>query len=200
MPGLWTRFFLNTVLTLAFALAARAENIPWRMDPQRSVIEVGVRSTLETFQCRVARFDAQVTMERGTQRIEQAAVTFVLADVKTGRARRDEDLLAWGGAEGSPTLSFRLTEMTRAEGGKLLVRGTVTMHGVEKTVSFPVRSLVEGSLHTFDGAAVIDYRDFGLPVIRKYLILSVNPRLEVRFHLQGWLDLAGLPPVALAGK
>lgn len=179
---------LLTLLGLAGGAPVRAETMPWRMDAQRSVIEVGVRSTLEKFSCRVVPFQADVAMERGTQRIERATVSFALSAVKTGRERRDEDLLVWGESGMFSTLSFRLSEMTRGEDGWLIVRGTVTLHGVAKSISFPVRSLVAGTLHTFDGAAVIDYRDFGLPVIRKFFVLSVNPHLEVRFHLQGWLD------------
>jgi hypothetical protein len=53
--------------------------------------------------------------------------------------------------------------------------------------TFPVSFLIEGPLYAIDGEVMLDYRDFGLPIIRKFLILTVDPRLRVRFHLQGHL-------------
>ena len=35
------------------------------------------------------------------------------------------------------------------------------------------------------GQAVFDYRDFNLPKIRKALVLTVAPKLLVKFHLTG---------------
>ena len=43
----------------------------------------------------------------------------------------------------------------------------------------------EGGLFAIDGDAVIDTRDFGLPIIKKFLVLKVDPEVRVRFHLQG---------------
>ena len=34
-----------------------------------------------------------------------------------------------------------------------------------------------------DGVAVLNYRDYQLPLIRKMLFITVNPELKVTFHL-----------------
>ncbi len=56
------------------------------------------------------------------------------------------------------------------------------LHGIEHAISFPVTLLVAGPVYAIDGEAEIDYRDFGLPQIRKFWVLTVAPRLVVRFH------------------
>ena len=37
---------------------------------------------------------------------------------------------------------------------------------------------------SLDGEAVLDTRDFGLPIIRMFGLLTVDPQVKVRFHLQ----------------
>jgi hypothetical protein len=43
----------------------------------------------------------------------------------------------------------------------------------------------EGNWLTIDGTATLDYQNFGLPIIRTMAVMTVNPKLTVRFHLVG---------------
>ena len=187
MAGL-IRFFMLTLAICSLAASARGESIPWRMDPEQSVIEVEVHSTFDVFTCHVIHYGAQVAIARSTHQVENATIMLDLANVKTGKERRDVHLLEWSENARFSRVSFHLNELVPGVDGWLQARGQVTMHGVEKSVTFPVRSLVEGAKHSFDGETMLDYRDFGLPIIRKFWIVSVDPKLLVRFHLQGWLD------------
>jgi len=54
-------------------------------------------------------------------------------------------------------------------------------------MSFPISIATGHRMITLDGDVAIDTRDYGLPVIKKYLILMVDPVLHLRFHLQGRL-------------
>ena len=52
-------------------------------------------------------------------------------------------------------------------------------------MSFPVT--IRGPWPTFlcDGEVAIDTRDYGLPVIKKFILLKVDPVVHLSFHLQG---------------
>jgi len=50
-------------------------------------------------------------------------------------------------------------------------------------VAIPVVAGQTNGVWVVDGEALLDYRDFGLPKIRKALVLTVNPLLRVRFHV-----------------
>jgi len=54
-------------------------------------------------------------------------------------------------------------------------------------VSFPVKITADHRLTTIDGMAAVDTREFGLPIIRMFWVLTVDPVVHVRFHLQGVL-------------
>ena len=60
----------------------------------------------------------------------------------------------------------------------------VTSDGKEKAVDFPVTIVPSAAQWSLDGEAVIDTRDFGLPIIRMFGLLTVDPQVKVRFHLQ----------------
>ncbi len=174
--------------------AARAEPVMWHLDARRSTLEVAVRSTFEGFLCRVVNFDAAVAMDETLRRIERAEVSFDLTDVKTGRVKRDAHLLEWSEYDRFAKVTFHLADLSAADDGTFTARGSVMFHGVEKNVTFQVRSLVQGNLHSIDGEATVDYRDFGLPVIRRFYVVTVNPRVWIKFHLQGWLGAEGREP------
>lgn len=157
------------------------------LDQERSAIEVEVRGTLGIFTGRLQQFAAVVVVDPAGLTVEQAQVDFKFADLRTGRARRDRDMLEWENHAEHPAVRFRLERLETMPDGPVRARGRLAMHGVEHSVMFPVTFLAEGAVCSIDGEVDLDYRDYGLPVIRKYLLLTVDPRLRVRFHLQGRL-------------
>jgi polyisoprenoid-binding protein YceI len=82
---------------------------------------------------------------------------------------------------------FALTALEPLIGGKSIARGQLRFHGVERTVSFPISIETNKQTIVMDGDVTIDTRDYGLPVIKKYFILMVDPILNLHFHLQGKL-------------
>lgn len=178
------RSILIPLLAFALVASARAEGTSWRLDPRRSTIEVAVHSTLNDFVCRIAAFEVKIVVAP-SHAIQQAVVTFPLNEVKTGRPQRDAQLQAWLQSDRFARVVFVLAELAPETGGGWRARGVLTLHGVEKTVTFPVRVLTQAPLQSIDGEALVDYRDFGLPVLRRFYVTSVDPHLAVRFHLQG---------------
>ena len=61
------------------------------------------------------------------------------------------------------------------------------IHGVTQEVQMPVTVTHTGSIWDISGQTTLDYRDFKLSKIRKALVLTVNPKVRVTFHLVGRL-------------
>ncbi|OHE86481.1 MAG: hypothetical protein A3G75_00145 [Verrucomicrobia bacterium RIFCSPLOWO2_12_FULL_64_8] len=120
-----------------------------------------------------------------TAKITKAVFRFHCTDLKTGNAKRDKEMLAWLHYEQNPDGAFELTALDLAADGRQMVHGNLTFHGVTKPLSFPVTVLNDKNVYAVDGEAVVDHREFGLPVFRKFGLLKVNPLVKVRFHLQG---------------
>jgi polyisoprenoid-binding protein YceI len=180
-------FRLLAILHSLMVQAAVASGASLVLDHERSVVEVEVHDTFGTFTGRLQRFEAAVDIDPAGPTVQRAEVDFKFADLRTGRARRDLDMLEWENEAEYPAVRFHLEGQITARGGPVRVRGRLAMHGVERGVYFPVSFLVEGPVCSVDGVVELDYRDYGLPLIRKYLLLTVDPRLRVRFHLQGRL-------------
>jgi polyisoprenoid-binding protein YceI len=169
------------------AKPAAAEERTLQLDPERSTIEVQVHATFDSFAGKLTKFQADIAVDPRDQRTTRARINFSFADLQTGRERRNRDMLAWSENERFPTVEFHLASMEPGVNGPFLVHGDLRLHGITHATTFPVSYLVDGTLHAFDGEVVIDYRDYGLPIIRKFYLLTVDPTLRIRFHLQGRL-------------
>lgn len=160
---------------------------PLELDAARSSVGVAVKATFDSFEGRVDRYETEILVDPERRSVERAQFSFDFADLRTGRPRRDRDLLEWSDNRRHPVVRFRLERLERSDGAPTLARGQLEIHGVRHEVAFPVSFLVDGPLCSIDGVVQLDYRDFGLPLIRKFLLLTVDPLLQVRFHLQGRL-------------
>jgi len=184
------------VLVLGFAGARlfAAEAAPAErvlvLDPEHSSIEVQVHATFDTFMGRLTRFQTDISVDPERGRTQRAVVTFAFADLKTGRPGRDRDMLEWSENNNFPTVEFHMETLEQTPGAPAQARGSLKIHGIEHATTFPVSFLIEEPLYAIDGEVLLDYRDFGLPIIRKFFVLTVDPRLRVRFHLQGRLAVA----------
>lgn len=167
--------------------AAAAEERALVLDNQRSTIEVQVHATFDSFAGKLSRFRTDIAVDPEQQRTTRARLSFDFADLQTGRERRNHDMLVWTDHDRFPSVEFEMESLEPTPGGPAMVRGNLMLHGITHAVAFPVSFLTEGSLYAIDGEVVIDYRDYGLPVIRKFYILTVDPSLRIRFHLQGKL-------------
>lgn len=160
-------------------LAARLE-----LDPAASRIEVIVKATVDSFTGRLEKFDPEVTLG-ADGRIAAARVRFQFADVKTGKEKRDRAMHKWQETDRFPDGEFVLESLTPEPGGPWRAQGNLRFHGQTRALGFPVTIVTEDGLWSVDGEAVVDTRDFGLPVIRMMGLLKVDPLVRVRFHLQG---------------
>jgi polyisoprenoid-binding protein YceI len=172
---------------ILLSATARAAEAPLRIDPARSRVEIAVKATGDSFVGKLERYDAAIVVDPDSAAIEvlRARFAFRFADVKTGKDARDEEMHAWQDTARHPDGTFTLAALSTEEGGRRVATGTLVLHGRSREIAFPVTVAREGGLYAIDGEATLDTRDFGLSVIKKFLLLKVDPEVKVRFHLQG---------------
>lgn len=163
--------------------AAAAERL-LTIDPVQSRIEFGVKATMGSFVGVLSAYEAQITIDEAVA-VKSAALTFKFSELTTGEEKRDRHMHEWQDSSAHPDCRFELTRLTSQADGSHLAEGNFTLHGLTRPLSFPVRITTEGQRLILDGEAVVNTVDFGLPIIRKFLALKVNPEVVVRFHLQG---------------
>lgn len=164
----------------------RAADRPLHVDFTQSRIEVAVKATFDSFTGRLSAYEPSLSVG-DDGRIATARIAFHFRDVVTGKPKRDRAMHEWQHTPEFPDGEFVLTTLAPAADGTILATGRLSLHGVTRELSFPVTFTQQGSTSAIDGDAAIDVRDFGLPVIRMFGLLKVDPVVHVKFHLQGRL-------------
>jgi polyisoprenoid-binding protein YceI len=176
----WPVVSLVMILVAGRSVAA-AETLV--IDPAQSRVEIVVKATVDSFTGKLAAYDAAVTVEGG--RVATAMFRFNCSAIRTGKEGRDEAMNQWLEASKHPEGVFKLAALEPAADGQFNARGTLALHGVSREIVFPVSVITDRKVYAIDGEAPLDTRDFGLPVIRKFGLLKVDPLVKIRFHLQG---------------
>jgi polyisoprenoid-binding protein YceI len=174
--GAWVTF----AVTCCVAAAAPQGLV---VDAGQSRVDVVVQATVDSFTGKLDAYQAMITVDNG--RVVSAALGFNFADVHTGKDGRDEAMHAWQDTTKHPDGKFTLAALEPAADGRFTARGTLELHGVGREIVFPVSVITDHKVYAIDGVAALDTQDFGLPVIRKFGLLKVDPVVKVRFHLQG---------------
>jgi len=179
------RGFLLVLAILGIRSTAGAAGQPLIIDPSKSTVGIAVKSTIDSFVAHLDSFESGVTLDPATGRPVEAWFQADFNKIRTGKNDRDRDMNTWQRTDTFPTVRFEATGIEPSPGGGWTVRGTLRLHGVDHRISFPFTAAVSNSQVVLDGTAVLDTRDFGLPVIRKLWLLKVDPFVHVHFHLQG---------------
>lgn len=179
------RILRGVAVWLAVTVAAVAGERVLAVDPALSRVEIQVKATVDSFTGKLAAYDAQLTFDDAAGRVTAVAFRFHFADVKTGKSDRDAQMHEWQQTAKFPDAGYTLTALAPGADGRLTATGVFKLHGVERTLTFPVAVTADKAVFAIDGETKIDTREFGLPVIRKFAVLKVDPIVVVRFHLQG---------------
>jgi polyisoprenoid-binding protein YceI len=111
-------------------------------------------------------------------------LTWNFSDLDTADAKRDAEMLKWLGG-GKPKGGFKFVKSWTDKAGNQQGMGNLTINGVSKSVSFPFTASKDGEWVTIDGKVSMDYQNFKLPIIRAMAVMTVDPKLVVRFHVVG---------------
>jgi polyisoprenoid-binding protein YceI len=177
-----TRSILTVVALLAAPVFAHAATL--EVDVTRSRIQVDASATGHDFTGTLKKFTAKANGDAGSLAPSSFDLQWSFKDLDTDDAKRDKEMIKWLGG-GDPKGSFAFTKSWTDKSGKMQGMGSLTIHGVSKAVSFPYTVKKDGDWVTIDGAASLDYQNFKLPIIRAMAVMTVDPKLTVRFHVVG---------------
>jgi len=180
------RTVLQAVAMLSLALVARGNGADFMIDGTKSHVDVAVKSTLGSFNARLEKYNVAIAFEPDDVGLKAAEFHADLAALKTGLAERDHNMGVWLQVDAFPEVVFELRALDRGPDGALTARGRLRLHGLMREIHFPVTMSVSRGLVVIDGTATLDTQEFGLPIIR-FWVLTVDPVVNVQFHLQGSL-------------
>jgi polyisoprenoid-binding protein YceI len=175
------------ILLLLLATAAGLRATPLVVDPGQSRVEIDVKATVGSFVARLPDYEASVSVAADTGRISTGTFRFKFGSIHTGNAERDRDMNDWQQTVVYPEVVFVLAGVETGADGATVAQGELTFHGTRRPVRFPVSVRADRGTLVIAGEVAVDTRDYGLPVIRKLLILKVDPVVRLRFSLQGRL-------------
>ncbi len=163
--------------------AAKADTL--EVDKTQSRIQVDGRSTGHGFTGTLGDYVVTISGDPSTLRPDTFELFWKFSDLDTKNKTRNEKMIKWlGGSVPEGSFAF---EKTWQEDGKNFAQGTITIHGVNQSISFPYTVAKGGDWVTIDGVATLDYEDFDLPIIRAVAVMTVDPKLTIRFHVVGKL-------------
>lgn len=180
-----TRLLVGSWVCLLAAARLTAGDHPLAVDLNQSHLQVDVHSTAVNFTAVITSFQPEIRLDDSTHLPTAVRLRFPVATVSTGNGDRDKDLYHWEAVQNFPEVTFEMTRLQRQPDGHFVADGMIRLHGVEREVSFPLAILQHDGRTVIHGEAYLDTRDFHLPVIRKYLMLKVDPQITVRFHVEG---------------
>jgi len=172
----------SLALLVLLPLAALAAERPLQIDHRRSFVDVDVDAT-KNFTAHLDRYDTKLSVD-DAGKIKGAVFSFKFRDLKTGNEARDADMIKWLGG-GDPEGRFELGNLALTPDGQGQASGRLTFHGVTDRVEFPVNLVKADGDYIITGDTTIDYKNWGLKVIRRVLLFTVNPEVKIRFKLTG---------------
>ncbi len=176
--------------TLFAALSVLSISAPWlraatvEVDTARSRIQVDAKATGHTFAGNLEKYTISVEGNPATSQPTALNLAWQFNDLKTADEKRDEAMIKWlGGGKPKGSFKFEKSWDVTPEGGQ--AQGSLTINGVSKTVAFPYKLKRDGEWVTIDGKVSMDYQNFSLPIIRSMALMTVDPKLVIRFHVVG---------------
>lgn len=166
--------------TMVAASAATFE-----VDKGKSKIEVAAKATGHAFSGTLKDYKITAAGDLATLKPTALNLAWSFKDLDTADDGRDTEMIKWLGG-GDPKGSYKFIKVW-SKGGVDYAEGALTIHGVSKTIHIPITVKKEGDAVTTSGKITINYNDFGLPLIRAMLVMTVEPELTVSFTLVGKL-------------
>jgi polyisoprenoid-binding protein YceI len=156
-------------LLLAMTAAAFAAPETFVFDKSHSKVGFQIRHWLTKVEGRFKDYSGTIVLDRENPANSKVEVTIQTASIDTDNERRDEDLKSptFFDAAKFPTITFTSSKVQPRDKDLYEVTGNMTMHGVTKTVSVPVRhtgflNLGRVEKAGFEGVFTINRKDFGI--------------------------------------
>lgn len=182
---------IRTLIVLAglsIAAALNAQDV-YKIDAVHSQIGFKIRHLVAKSSGRFTKFEGAITVDAKDIAKSKVEVTIDAASINTDNEARDKHLrgVDFFDVEKFPTITFKSTAVKEVEKGKLHVTGDLTMHGVTKSITFPITnagtragmkpgSVVAGFI---DGALKLNRNDFGIKTYPGVLGDDVEISLDI---------------------
>jgi len=156
----------GSLMTLSHSAFAATYNL----DVKHTAVSFKIRHLLSNVQGTFNEFEGQFEYEPGKPETWKAEAAIQTASIDTRLKERDNHLRSadFFDAEKYPTLTFKSTEVTSATATAAVVKGILTIHGVEKPVALDLK--IHGvakdpwgnTRSGFTATAKINRKDFGI--------------------------------------
>lgn len=164
-----SRVLLSLVVAAALSAPAGAETV-WVVDPNHSEAAFRIRHLVSNVSGRFNEFEGRIQVDEENPADSSVSFTIDAASIDTGNERRDGHLRSedFFDVENHPEITFESTRVEPKGDGLYHVTGDLTMRGVTKQVTLPVRHL--GTMTGMGGRDVagfevettLDRKDFGI--------------------------------------
>ena len=163
------RVALLLALGLVAAGAARSATETFVFDKAHTLVGFRIRHWLTKVEGRFRDFDGHIWLDRAKPETSKVDVTIQAASIDTGTESRDKHLRSadFFDVEKFPTITFASTKVVSKGKDLYEVTGDLTMHGVTKTITIPVRhtgflNLGKQEKAGFEMTIPINRKDFGI--------------------------------------
>jgi len=179
---------LTVLAGLVLAVPGFAQDI-YKIDAVHSQIGFKIRHLVAKTSGRFTKFDGTIKVDAKDISKSSVEVTIDAASINTDNDGRDKHLRGadFFEVEKYPVITFKSTAVKEVEKGKLQITGDFTMHGVTKSITFPITSagtragMKPGSVVAgfIDGAVRINRNDFGIKTYPGVLGDDVDISLDI---------------------
>ena len=191
-PGVGTVIAFYQALALAGAGAGEpAKALEFRIVPSRSMIRFDARATGHTVHGVTRQVEGEVVFDpEDLSRRAEVRLRIQAAGLETGNKIRDRKMReSHLETQRHPLIAFRsiavqtIAPTLRAgETQEMTVRGILTLHGVDRRVSFPVKAARHGADVVVTGETVLRLTDYAIP-IPTFLFVKLQDEVKVMFEV-----------------
>lgn len=173
------------LLGLMAGTSVAASAATFVVDKAKTTIKVDAKATGHAFSGTLKDYQLTAAADAATAKPTALSLSWSFKNLDTADGGRDAEMIKWLGG-GDPRGSYKFVKIWSRDGTDY-AEGSLTIHGLTKTVQIPLVTKKDGKTVTATGSTTFDYKDFGLPLIRAMLVMTVDPELTVSFTLVGTL-------------
>jgi polyisoprenoid-binding protein YceI len=163
------RAVLSLALAAALGVPAHAGDT-WVVDPVHSEASFRIRHLISNVTGRFNEFEGEISVDKENPSASSVSFEIKAASIDTGNAQRDGHLRSpdFFDVENHPEIRFESTQVEPKQDGLYHVTGNLTMRGVTKQVTLPVRFLGTmtgmGGRETagFEIETTLDRKEYGI--------------------------------------
>ncbi|MEZ5276619.1 MAG: YceI family protein [Opitutaceae bacterium] len=179
----------RTLLALFLALTV-ARVLPGReliIDEDRSYIRFAVAATGHHVEGHVISFQAEIDLDSGQDFPRSATLRFAARQLTTEHEERDAEMYKWLEVDKYPNVIFKMDAL-EGRGSTRVAHGSLTFHGVTRSIDIPVTLSSVGPVITLTGETEVNTRSFRLSQFRRALVMTVSEDVAITFTLVGRLE------------